>query len=133
MTPGRLRRVSCIAAVLSGVAGPLLAQGNATRGERVFQRCFSCHSVDPAERSLPGPNLAGVVGRRAGSLADFEYSPAMVAAGRQGLIWTAETLDRFLAAPEAVVPGTPMAPPPGLSAPDDRAAVIAYLRRFGAP
>jgi hypothetical protein len=46
-----------------------------------FQYCISCHSVDPAETGLPAPNLDGLVGRRAGSRADFEYSPAMQAAG----------------------------------------------------
>ena len=53
----------------------------APSGEALFQRCYACHSVDPAEQGLPGPNLAGVVGRRAGAQAGFDYSPAMRAAG----------------------------------------------------
>lgn len=113
----------------TGLADVALAvDGDATRGARVFQRCYSCHSVDPTERNLQGPNLHGVVGRRAGSLAGFEYSPAMIAAGRdQGLVWTEQTLDSFLADPEGVVPETLM-PPLGLSSAADRADVIAYLR-----
>lgn len=82
-----------------------------------FNYCISCHSVDPAETGLPAPNLAGVAGRRAGSRADFEYSPAMRAAGAAGLVWTRETLTRFLANPQGLVPGTAMQRlPPGAPA-----------------
>ncbi|WP_439546049.1 c-type cytochrome [Sandarakinorhabdus sp.] len=79
-----------------------------------FNYCISCHSVDPAETDLPAPNLDGVIGRRAGSRSDFEYSPAMLAAGASGMVWTRETLQRFLANPQAIVPGTAMQRlPPG--------------------
>lgn len=89
-----------------------------------FNYCVSCHSVDPAETGLPAPNLGGVVGRRAGTLTDFDYSPAMRAAGEKGLVWTPEALKAFLANPQAVVPGTAMQRlPPG--APVD--AVIDWL------
>jgi cytochrome c len=91
-----------------------------------FNYCISCHSVDPAETGLPAPNLDGVVGRRAGSLADFDYSPAMRAASEKGLVWTRETLKAFLANPQAVMPGTAMQRlPPG--APVD--AVVDWLAR----
>ena len=99
-------------------------------GERSFQRCYSCHSVDPNEQGLPGPNLSGVVGRRAAALEGFAYSPAMRQAGARGLTWTDETLDRFLADPEAVVPGTDMFMPP-MRDPAERAALIDYLRGLG--
>lgn len=89
-----------------------------------FNYCVSCHSVDPAETGLPAPNLAGVVGRRAGSRLDFAYSPAMSAAGKGGLVWTRETLKSFLANPQGLVPGTAMQRlPPG--APID--AVVDWL------
>lgn len=91
-----------------------------------FAKCYACHSTDPAQADLPGPNLQGVIGRRAGSLAGFGYSPAMRAAGARGLTWTAETLDRYLADPEAVVPGTSMTPP-GLAEPGERRAAIQHL------
>jgi cytochrome c len=77
-------------------------------GARLFQRCYACHSLDPSERGLPGPTLHGVFGRRAGTLADFDYSQAMREAGRLGLVWSEETLDQFLADPEEVVPGVRM-------------------------
>mgnify|MGYP000858240872 len=90
------------------LAALLLAAANPP----AFQYCISCHSVDPAETGLPAPNLDGLVGRRAGSRANFEYSPAMQAAGDAarggGLVWTRETLKAFLANPQAMVPGTAM-------------------------
>lgn len=127
MTRMALAALLMLSAGIDGAA--LAADGDASRGARVFQRCYSCHSVDPAERELQGPNLYGVIGRRAGSLPDFEYSPAMIAAGRdKGLVWTEQTLDAFLADPAGFMPETLM-PPLGLNAATDRADVIAYLKR----
>ena len=65
---------------------PALAEPGA--GERAFQKCFSCHSVEKDETGLPGPSLFGIVGRRAAGAPDFEYSPAMRAKGAAGLVWT---------------------------------------------
>lgn len=96
-------------------------------GAKLFQRCMACHSVDPRERGLQGPNLAAVVGRRAGAQPGFEYSPAMRAAGARGLVWTEVALDRFLADAEKVVPRTEMFTPP-LRDPAERRALIAYLK-----
>ncbi len=93
-----------VAALLLAAANPALA----------FNFCVSCHSNVAGESGLPAPHLAGVIGRRAGTLPDFDYSPAMRAAGAGGLVWTRETLRAFLADPQAVVPGTQMQrPPPG--------------------
>ena len=111
-----------LVAVLVTVAG-----ADAGRGERVFQRCYACHSVLPTETSLPGPSLRGVVGRRAGTLPGFRFSPAMVEAGARGLVWTRETLDAYLGDPLAAVPGTEMAMPPLRDA-GDRADLIDYLQ-----
>ncbi len=103
--------------------------GDPERGERAFQQCYACHSVDPEEIDLPGPNLAGVLGRRAGTWAQFAYSPAMRAAGSErGLVWTRVTLDAFLGDPQRFLPGTSMAYA-GLREPSMRADVIAYLVR----
>jgi len=77
-------------------------------GAWLFQRCYSCHSLDPSERNLSGPTLRGVFGRRAGTLDGFEYSQAIREAGRHGLVWSEETLDRFLEDPEEFVPGVRM-------------------------
>lgn len=121
-----------LSAALAGLqpAGALrAAEGDAVRGERVFQRCYSCHSVDPNETAkLQGPSLFRVIGRPAASVAGFEYSGAMKAKRAAGLVWTAQMLDRYLADPEALVPGTLMSLPPLRDA-QERADLIAYLAR----
>jgi cytochrome c len=120
--------LAALALLLAGGAG---VRADATRGARVFQRCYACHSVVAGEDKLPGPSLRCVLGRRAGTLPGFEFSPAMVEAGTtRGLTWTWATLDAFLADPGAVVPGTAMGPP-GLASADDRRDVIDYLERAG--
>jgi cytochrome c len=125
-----LRAVAMPAAVVASLApapAALGAEGDAARGERAFQRCYACHSVDGNESAkLQGPNLAGVVGRRAASVAGFDYSDPMKAKGAAGLVWTPEALDRYLADPKAFVPGTLMSVPP-LDDPQARADLIAYL------
>ena len=87
-----------------------------------FATCGICHSVAPGQ-NMVGPSLAGVVGRRAGTAAGANYTPAMRSAT---VTWNEGTLDRYLADPAAVVPGTAM-PAPGLDA-AGRRAVIAYLK-----
>jgi cytochrome c len=105
------------------------AQQARDEGERAFQKCYSCHSVDPKEIDLSGPNLAGVVGRRAAALANFQYSAAMKKAGAEGLIWTDEALDRYLADPLEAIPETTMSFP-GVKNPAERRVIVEYLRRF---
>lgn len=96
-------------------------------GARAFQRCAACHSMQAQGTHSPAPSLRGVFGRRAGAAEGFAYSDAMKAAGRHGLIWDGAALDRYLADPEAFVPGTAMPYQGGSAA--ERAAVIAWLRR----
>lgn len=103
---------------------PETISGSAEDGEFVFEACTTCHL--PSGSSKTGPDLVGIVRRPAASLADFEYSPALKEAGARGLAWDGASLDRFLAAPKAMVPGTTMNAKP-LADPQDRADVIAYL------
>jgi len=103
-------------------AGSALAQppGDAANGASVFDdRCTLCHAPDGGGQ---GPSLKGVVGRKAGSLAGFHYSPALAGSN---LTWTAANLDRFLAGPSDLVPGTAMRVI--LANPADRRDVVAYL------
>lgn len=95
--------------------------GDAARGAAVYERCAACHSL---EQNRTGPRHCGLFGRRAGSLANFEYSAAMRTAG---FVWNEQTLDRFLAAPTKVVPGTSMGYA-GIDDARDRADLIAWLR-----
>lgn len=102
------------AALLLAAATPLALLVAASQAPLAFNYCISCHSVDPTETGLPAPNLDGVVGRRAGSRPDFDYSPAMRAAGEKNMVWTRETLAEFLNDPQNSVPGTAMQRlPPG--------------------
>ena len=87
---------------------PMLASASASTdedGARLFAPCRACHSLDPAERGLPGPNLAGVVGRPIGGDAAFDYSPVLRKARDDGLRWDAPRLESFLADPAEMFPG----------------------------
>ena len=74
-------------------------------GARLFAPCRACHSLDPAERGLPGPNLAGLMGRSIGGDAAFDYSPVLRKARDEGLRWNAPRLEAFLADPAEMFPG----------------------------
>ncbi len=102
--------------------GPAGAQ-NAAAGKSVFRsQCSICHSVRPRQ-NLIGPSLAGIVGQRAGAVPGFRFTAAMK---NSRLTWDAATLNRYLANPAAVVPGTAMTYP-GLKNAEKRANLIAYL------
>ncbi|MBF0140302.1 MAG: c-type cytochrome [Magnetococcales bacterium] len=92
-------------------------------GEVVFKKCATCHNITDDGTKKSGPNLGGVMGRKAGTLKGFAFSPAMTASK---LIWNRETLDRFLAQPTTVVPSSKMVFP-GLKGAHDRDAVITFL------
>lgn len=99
------------------------AQTDTATGATLFrQRCQACHTVVAGQPGRIGPNLAGILGRKAATAPAFNYSPALKASG---LTWTRATLDRFLAAPVRTVPGTRMVIAMTDSA--QRAALIAYL------
>lgn len=95
-------------ALLAATLAAVPAQADDTavaQGERLFRaQCLGCHSLTPGKH-LAGPSLHGLVGRPAGSLEDFDYSPALREAE---FVWSAETLDAFLAGPDAFLPGTRM-------------------------
>jgi cytochrome c len=92
-------------------------------GAELFKsRCGICHSAQPGTNKI-GPSLFNVVGRPAGSIEGFSYSDAN---RHSGIVWKPEILDRYLTAPQAMVPGTKMTFP-GLKDDQQRAAVIAYL------
>ena len=96
---------------------------SAEAGRRIFQNtCGLCHAAQPGRNRI-GPSLFGVVNRPSGQIPGFNYSEAN---RHSGLTWTVPMLDRYLAAPSQVVPGTYMTFP-GLKDPEQRADVIAYL------
>jgi cytochrome c len=126
-----MRRVMSFAvggAVLAVLSGSAFAAGDAEKGKQVFKKCGMCHQIGPDAKSLVGPPLTSVVGRKAASVPDFTYSPGLKKLADSGLTWTDANLDKYLTDPKAMVPGSPMA----LALPDtaDRADVIAYLKTF---
>ena len=119
-----MRRSSALAAAafaasLAGTAHAAPA-GDAAKGEDAFEdRCTQCHTIGGMAQ---GPNLAGVVGRKAGTSPGFPYTAALKASG---LTWTPANLERFLAGPQALVPGTAMTVTVPSAA--ERANIVAYL------
>ena len=102
-----------------------LAQGDASRGQKLYEtRCMGCHSIDS---NRVGPAHRAVFGRRAGSVPDYDYSPAL---RKSALVWNAVTLDRWLTDPEALIPGQKMWY--SVSDASDRADLIAYLMTVAA-
>lgn len=97
--------------------------GDAEKGKSVFNKCTACHSLKAGENRV-GPTLAGVIGRTAGSVAGFAYSPANKASG---IVWSEQKIFDYLLKPNAMVPGTKMVFI-GLPSAQDRADVIAYLK-----
>jgi cytochrome c len=105
-------------------AGAAWADGDAVRGEAKFQDCAACHRLEAGANNV-GPSLHGIFERKAGEIADFRYSPAMK---RSSIVWTPETLDKFISDPQAMVPANRM-PYAGIASAGDRADLIAYLSK----
>ena len=112
------------ALLASFLVAPAFAEGDAARGEVQFKECAACHKLAAGANEV-GPSLYGIFSRKAGELADFRYSPAMK---RSGVTWTPETLDKYLADPQAFIPANRM-PYAGMSNAADRADLIAYLQK----
>ena len=120
-------RTALAALALAASASAASAAGDAVAGETKYKACRICHQIGENARNFVGPELNGVVGRKAGSAPGYNYSDAN---RNSGVTWDEATLARYLRSPREVVPGTKMAFP-GLSREDDVADVIAYLKQFG--
>ncbi len=114
---------AAISAAIAELPAPY-SSGDYLKGRRVFLRCRGCHLIKEGAGDRVGPNLYGVYGRAAGSVAGFAYSPAMLNANR---IWDAPTLDAFLTNPRVDLPGTRMGFI-GLRTEAERRDLIAFLR-----
>ena len=99
---------------------------SAEDGATLFTPCRACHSLDPTDQGLPGPNLSSLIGRKVGGDATFDYSPVLRKANGDGLRWDAENLDRFLADPAEMFPGLWMSIR-GVEDAADRAALGAFF------
>ena len=121
-----LPAAGALAAIFTGALSlcvPALARAapDAAHGEQVYARCMACHAL---AFDRVGPHHCGLLGRRAGSVAGFNYSAAMK---KSNITWSDKTLDRFLTKPLKLVPGTAMTYD-GVADPKDRADLIAYLK-----
>lgn len=126
MTLRFLASAVAAAGLLAAVSGSALAEGDAAAGKKVYNKCKVCHSLAEGENKI-GPSLAAIVGRAAGTVADFAYSDAMK---NSGLTWDEATLDQYLADPKGFLVGNKMAFA-GLKKEADRENVIAYLKSGG--
>jgi len=114
--------VTALAAGLALAAGAAWAQGDAQKGQQVFQdNCAGCHVL--TGQGYGGPALAGVYGRKAGTAPGFEYSDPMK---KSGIVWNDASLNSFLTDPSKAVPGTAMFF--NVTDPQQRDDVIAYLK-----
>jgi cytochrome c len=118
--------IALILGFLLAVEPALAQEGDPVKGKAVFKKCLACHRVE-TPTNLVGPHLQGVVGRKAATVAEYNYSPVMQARREGGLVWSEANLAAYLADPQAIVPGTKMVFP-GLKKPDEIANLIAFLK-----
>ena len=105
------------------------AAQNAENGEQVFKKCRACHQVGEGAKNGVGPVLNGLLGRKSGTVPEFNYSEANKEAGVKGLVWSEEELNKYLEAPLTYMPKNKMAFA-GLKDEADRKDIIAYLKTF---
>jgi len=110
------------ALLMASLTTPALADGDAAKGKKLYNKCKACHAVDDTNKV--GPGLKGLIGRAAGSHEGFKYSDALKASG---ITWDEASLDTWLANPKDMVKGTKMIFP-GLKKEDQRKDLIAYLK-----
>ena len=127
-----MRRFVVTAAALLALS-PLAARaqdataGDPAAGQRIFNQCRACHVIENNGRNGVGPNLHGVVGRRAASIENFRYSANMRQLGEQNHVWTEQNLHAYLRNPKDVAPQGIMSFP-GLRQEQQINDVIAYLK-----
>jgi cytochrome c len=115
-----------LALALSTGAGH--ADGDPVNGKAVFKKCLPCHRVGPGAGTVVGPELNGIVGRKAASIEGYGYSKAM---RNSGVTWDEAALTQYLHGPRGMIPGVNMTFP-GIAKDQDIADVIAYLKTFKA-
>jgi len=116
------------AVMLVALAEPASAGGDAAKGKEAFAKCAICHQVGPGAKTLLGPELNGIVGRKAASVEGYPYSPGMKKLGDEGFVWTEANINKWIVDPKAMLPESPMALAfQGVPDADERANIIAYL------
>jgi cytochrome c len=116
-------KILILSAGLAAMTIPARAAGDAKNGEQIFNQCKPCHSLEPGKNGV-GPTLHGLLGRKAGTVPGYSYSPAMQSSG---IAWNEDSLAKFLADPSTVVPGTKMVYA-GIKNEAQRDDLIVYLK-----
>jgi len=125
-----LRRAAALAS-LAAAAATAAVPAPIERGEQLYRSaCYSCHALEPGRHSAAGPSLHGIVGRRIAAQDGFNYSPALRRFATRQRRWTPALIDRFVADPETLVPGSEMSFI-GMSDVDRRALVAWFAARRG--
>ena len=121
-----------VAAVFAlAVTGTTVQAQDAENGQDLFRQCRACHQIGAGAKNLVGPQLNGVIGRKAGSVEGFSYSDANKKTGADGLVWDDEKFLKYIENPLAFMPGTKMAYA-GLKDEGDRKDILAYLKKASA-
>jgi cytochrome c len=118
-----VRNSFIVLALLAGFTLTAQAAGDPKAGADIFRRCAQCHTDDKGGGDGLGPNLFGVLGRKAASRPGFSYSAALK---QSGITWTPDNLIKWVTQPQRMVPGTKMSFA-GLSSKTQQANVVAYL------
>lgn len=122
----KIRALGLALAFIVGMTGAAMAAGDADKGAKVFKKCKVCHTLNEGGKNKIGPNLFGIFGRKAGALEGYKYSKAMKGVD---IVWDEDTIDVYLTKPKKFIPKTKMGFP-GLKKEDQRADVIAYLKKM---
>ncbi len=125
----RIFKTAALATALACLALPAWADGDAAKGEKVFNKCKACHAVGENAKNKVGPQLNGIVGAEIASVEGFKYSDAFMEKKGEGLVWNEENLEAYLEKPKDFIPKTKMSFA-GLRKEDEREDVIAYLKTF---
>ncbi|MGX1788204.1 c-type cytochrome [Bosea sp. NPDC055332] len=114
--------------MLAALPLPALAVGDPAAGEKVFQKCRACHQIGETAKNAIGPKLNGLLGRPAGSIEGYSYSPANK---NSGITWDEPTFRDYIKAPQVKIPSTKMVFP-GLKSDQEIDDIVAFLKQFDA-
>jgi cytochrome c len=141
----KIVKLAVAAVALVAFAGSANAEGDAAKGAKVFNKCKACHMVGDKAKNKVGPELNGIIGRKAAVVEKFKYSTLLKGAGEAGLVWDEALLDKyldkkgmnptlkeFIKSKGGEPKGKSKMAFAGLKKPTDRANVIAYLKTFAA-
>ena len=123
-----MKLIAAAALVALALNGAGARADDTPAGERAFQKCYACHSLEGPNPNTEGPSLQGVIGRAVAAQPGFRYSPALRQLASRQPVWTREALDAFIADPQATAPGNSMGFF-GIADPAERRALLEYLAK----